>query len=191
MKTLRAISVLLMSIGVAFFCGCAPSRPYGSFTIPQGVAPQRTVQTVNWSYETQPVSNKYFDATITPADQLGDLGYTAFRLEIKNKTTMDIEVDWTKTAYIADGTTNGGFMFEGVVYKDRNLPKPPDVVFAKSSFTKLILPSNLVSFSSGGRYSRAAWINYPFPPGENGVYLVVNIGKETVKEKLTATIIKQ
>ncbi len=119
-------------------------------------------------------SNQYFDATVTA-------GSTAFDLTIKNKTDKDLEIDWNKTLYIDSGTTSGGFMFEGVVYMKRNDPKPPDVVFAHGTFSKIIYPNNLVSFVSG-RYG--GWTNGSLGFGETGVYLTVGVEGKEMHEKI-------
>jgi len=87
-------------------------------------------------------TNNYFVADIFPHCSYG---CRSFSLTIENKTDKDIELDWNKTLYISNGTTSGGFMFEGVVYKDRNNPKTPDIIFAKSKFSKTIWPNNLVN----------------------------------------------
>ena len=120
------------------------------------------------------VSNKYFDASV--------LGHRdSFSLSIQNKTSQDLEVDWNKTLFISSGTTSGGFMFEGVVYTNRNNPKPPDVVFANSHFVKIIYPNNLVSYTSG-KYG--GWSHDSIGYGATGVYLTVKVGNEEIKEKI-------
>lgn len=127
----------------------------------------------------QSVENEYFSASISPTafDNIWD-GYTAFDLTIKNKTSEDIELDWNKTMYIENGQTQGGFMFEGVVYKDRNSPKQPNIIFAGTEFRKTIWPNNLVDFLYG------RWRNYSFPSGQNGVYLIIKVKDKEVKEKI-------
>ncbi len=72
-------------------------------------------------------------------------------------------------------------MFEGVVYKDRNNQKPPDIVFARGNFLKIIHPNNLVSFASG-RYG--GWEHSEMPPGENGAYLSVSVDGKEISERL-------
>jgi hypothetical protein len=133
----------------------------------------------------QTSSNDFFTAKISP---LCPNGCQAFLLTIENKTDKDLELDWNKTLYISNGRTSGGFMFEGVVYKDRNNPKPPDIIFAKSRFLKTIWPNNLVHFSSG-KYG--GWRNEDMPTGENGVYLTVKIGDQEIKEKITINITRE
>ncbi len=110
----------------------------------------------------------------------------AFTLIIENKTNKDMEVDWNKTLYIAQGRTSGGFMFDGIVYAQRNAPKPPDIVFKGGTFRKNIYPTNLVEFSSG-KYG--GWRHQNMPQGLNGVYLTLRIGNEEINEKLTTSLV--
>jgi len=126
----------------------------------------------------QSVENEYFSASISPT-AFNNIwgGYQAFDLTIKNKTSGDIELDWNKTIYIENNQTKGGFMFEGVVYKDRNNPKPPDIIFSGSEFRKTIWPNALVSFYR-------SWHHDAIPSGQNGVYLTVKIKDKEVKEKI-------
>ncbi len=133
----------------------------------------------------QQVSNEYFNADITPICHTASYGYQEFRLSIQNKTDKNIEVNWNKTLYMAGGQTSGGFMFEGVMYINRDNPKPPDIVFAHSSFSKTIWPCHLVHLSSG---QYGGWFNGPMPEGENGVYLSVTVDGKEVTERLTVNL---
>ena len=144
-----------------------------------------------WRGEPSPAtaSNEHYSAEVVPVCTDGRMGEaggcTGFILKVTNKTAKDIEINWNKTAYIRGGQTSGGFMFDGVVYRDRAAPKPPDVVFANGSMEKAIWPNNLIDFlgsRSGG------WHHWPMPEGENGVYLsVVADGKE-INQKITVRI---
>lgn len=93
---------------------------------------------------TQQVDNQYFSAEISPISTTW--GCEAFCLSIRNKSHKNLELNWNKTLYIVNGQTSGSFMFEGVVYKDRNNPKPPDVIFPRATLIKAIWPNNLVYF---------------------------------------------
>lgn len=132
---------------------------------------------------TQQVDNQYFSAEISPICE--SLGCKAFRLSIRNKSGKNLEPNWNKTLYIVHGQTSGSFMFEGVVYKDRNNPKPPDVIFPGGTLTKVIWPNNLVYFSSG-RYG--GWRHEPMPPGENGLYLTMIVDGKEISEKMTVLL---
>jgi hypothetical protein len=136
---------------------------------------------------TQAVINEYYEAKITPIPGISQRrpGYDAFELYIKNRVDRDLEVVWDKTLFIDNGKTNGGFMFEGVVYKDRNNPKPPDMVFASGEFTKKIWPCTLVSYL-GGRYG--GWVHEKIHPGDNGVYLTIRINGKDITEKLILNV---
>ncbi len=133
-----------------------------------------------WKIEpySQKVKNEYFSATISPTAYSSYRGgYEAFDLRIKNKSSVDIELDWNKTLYIENEKTNGGFMFEGVVYRDRNNPKHPDIIFAGSEFRKTIYPNNLVTFYEG-------WHHYKIPSGQNGIYLTIRVKEKEINEKV-------
>lgn len=128
-------------------------------------------------------SNEYFETSLKP--RCGSSGCDGFRLTIQNKTDKNLEVNWNKTVYINHGQTSGGFMFEGVVYRDRNNPKAPDIVFGNGTFSKTIWPNNLVEYTSG-KYG--GWSNEDMPSGENGVYLTVNIDGKEISQKLVTSI---
>lgn len=114
-------------------------------------------------------------------------GCSGFVLTISNKMKKNIEIDWNKTLYVNNSITSGGFMFEGVVYKERNNQKPNDVVFPNSVFVKTIYPNNLVDFIAG-TYISPQWIHRDMISGEQGIYLVMKIDEKEVKEKITVTL---
>jgi len=126
-------------------------------------------------------SNEYFEAKLRP--DCSPYCYS-FDLTIQNLTNSDLELDWNKTLFIANGTTAGGFMFDGILYKDRNNPKPPDIIFAKSSFEKTIYPNKYVEYYDG-------WHNRRMPPGEYGVYLNIKVGDKEIKEKLLVNLVTE
>lgn len=128
-------------------------------------------------------TNEYFGVIVTPL--CDSWGCNGFHLGVKSFTDKNVEINWNKTLYISRGQTNGGFMFEGIVYKDRNQPKSPDIVFGKSTLGKSIMPNNLVGFTSG-RYG--GWRHDPMPAGENGVYLTVNVDGQEFTAKLVTNI---
>lgn len=128
-------------------------------------------------------SNSHFTATLSPRCS-GTCD--SFLLTVVNKTSNDLEIDWNKTLYIASGSTSGGFMFDGIVYLQRNSPKQPDIVFAKSSMNKIIFPIILVEYDSG-RYG--GWRHSGMPVGENGIYLNIRAGSEEIREKITINLV--
>jgi|LWDU01.1.fsa_nt_gi hypothetical protein len=151
---------------------------------------QGCVTTAERYWESDAVRDSDFNALISPSDCLGGLwGCSSFILTIKNKTDKDLEINWNKTMFIKDGQTSGGFMFEGVLYSDRNNTKSPDIVFPGSTLQKEIFPSILVYYSSG-RYG--GWRHDVIPSGRStGVYLTVNIDGKEVNKRITGSILKE
>jgi hypothetical protein len=165
---MRRIKFVGVVFGLSLLFGCVGLTPRAPWTS----APYQAT-----------ADNSIFNATIKPV--CTGYGCPAFVLSIENKTDKNLELDWNKTLYVSGGQTSGGFMFEGVVYKDRNNPKPPDVIFEKGSLTKTIWPNNLVEFSSG-RYG--GWRNESMPVGENGIYLTIVVEGKEMHEKLTVVL---
>lgn len=106
----------------------------------------------------------------------------AYTLNTQNFTNDDIEIDWTKTSFITNGQTQGGFMRAGELYINRDLPKNPTIVLPMASQKMNIYPSALIDATN---YQRA------IPEGKNGVYLVMKIGDKEYKEKLYITKIME
>ena len=99
----------------------------------------------------------------------------AYTLNTQNFTDDDIEIDWTKTSFITEGQTKGGFMKAGELYINRDLPKNPTIVLPMANQKINIYPSALIDAT-----------NYQgeIPDGKNGVYLVLKVGDEEYKEQL-------
>ena len=131
------------------------------------------------------VSNESFDASIEPLP-FADSTYNGFVLTINNKTTNDIQIDWNRTMFIDNGSTNGTFMFEGVNYAKRNDPKAPDIAFPGMKFSRAIFPNALASLYSG--YKTYNWVNGIFETGDYGVYLVAMVDGKEVKEKMMISV---
>lgn len=104
-------------------------------------------------------------------------GCKSFGLKIENNSDRDLLIDWNKTLFIENGLTNGGFFFEGIETEDRNFNKPPDVVFANSSFWKIIFPSVNAYFNDGWRLSE-------MKKGIYGIYLTLIDGENVINEKI-------
>jgi hypothetical protein len=137
----------------------------------------------------QKADNEYFEAKITPKSKFNEYpnwGYDKFLLEIKNKTAKNIELDWNKTLYIKNGQTSGGFMFEGILYMQRNDPKLPDFIFSNSSFSKIITPSVLVSWISSK--DNSGWNSNIIDIGEHGVFLTMVVDGKEIQEKMVVVI---
>jgi hypothetical protein len=126
----------------------------------------------------QQASNDYFVATISPIYIFN--AYKGFILNVHNKTTGSIEVDWSNTFYVYAGKKEGGFRFEGIPYGDKKNPVPSDII-AGVIFTKEIYPVNLTTLSQ----LAGAYVHEEMKPGENGVHLTVNVEGKPISETLT------
>ena len=126
----------------------------------------------------QQASNDYFDATISPI-YIFD-AYKGFILNIHNKTTGSITVDWSNTFYVYNGKQQGGFWFEGIPYGEKKKTVSPDIV-AGVIFTKEIYPAKLITLSE----LAGAYVHEEMKPGENGVYLTVLVEGKPITETLT------
>ncbi len=125
-------------------------------------------------------SNEYFDATISPIYIFN--AYKGFILTIDNKTPDSIEVDWSNTFYVYAGQKEGGFWFEGIPYKDKKKPVPPDTITVVI-FTKEIYPEKLITLSQ----LAGAYVHEEMKSGENGVQLTVKVDGKPITETLTLT----
>jgi hypothetical protein len=169
-KKILIASIIFVQMAIT---GCASSRVWKS-------APEKAV-----------VENSSFSAELVPncAGQQGVFlefdGCMSFELSIKNKTNGNIELDWNKSLYVEGGQTSGGFMYDGIIYADRNKPKQSDVIFAGGSFTKTIWPNKLVFIFSD------KWDHLKMPAGENGIYLTIAVDGKNINEKLTTKLIAE
>lgn len=105
----------------------------------------------------------------------------AFELIITNKTKDDIEVVWNESMFVKGDQTDGGFMFEGVVYSKRAEQKPNDVVFPGATFKRTIWPNSLAIYIE---VMGLGWQNQPFGLGEFGAYVVIKTPNRQIKQRL-------
>jgi len=135
------------------------------------------------------ISNECFDIEAKTYCYNGNPAYIRgcrfFDLLIKNKTDKNIEINWNKTFFIDEGQTNGGFMFEGIVFKDRNNQKPPNIIFGKGKFQKSIYPNVLVYYEPG---QFLGWHHEKMQPGEKGIFLTLSIADQEISEKIILNI---
>jgi hypothetical protein len=125
----------------------------------------------------QQASNDYFDATISPIYIFN--AYKGFILNIHNKTTESITVDWSNTFYVYNGKKQGGFWFEGIPFGDKNKPVLPDII-PGVIFTKEIYPADLTTLSQ----LAGAYVHEDMKSGKNGVYLTVMVEGNPISETL-------
>lgn len=133
-------------------------------------------------------SNEDLDASLTPVFQGGRSGsdgkVKSFNLTIVNKTDKPIELIWDKTSYLRDGVSHGGFTYQGIPYKDRDLSRPAAEIPPWSTFSKSIFPSVLVQYT--GPYSD--WELRQMKAGEHGAMLAIKVGEREMRVRLTVVL---
>lgn len=164
------MKILIIIIIISFLiCGCCG-----------------TIVNVAWkdNPEIRKIENEYLEANITPILKKNTKGcYESFNLSIYNKSDKNIELNWNKTLYYANGQTSGGFMFEGIFYRDKNEAKLPDIILPKSQLSKIISPSILAVF-----YEKYGWYRKCMNAGEHGVLLTFAVDSKEINEKMTVML---
>jgi hypothetical protein len=140
--------------------------------------------------EIQTVENSYYSVQFEPLSE-GKNFFEGFRLSITNKTSNDLQIDWTKTRYLHNGQDVGIFVFKGIQPKDiKNLTIPPDIIPAGHSFSKEITPLKLLAREPiTGKGNQAGKITPgPIPNGKNGIFLFIRQNGNQIKENITVNI---
>lgn len=136
-------------------------------------------------------SDKIVEIYLKPTEYAGY--FKSFNLTIINKSSKSLKILWNDSYFIENGVANGGFMFEGIRYIDRNAPKQNLMILANTTSTKEIFPCEKV-INMG--YDRLA-SNMGLPTGwqhgimKNGTFgaLLKIVGNKYNKEiKLTVDI---
>ncbi len=128
-------------------------------------------------------SNEFFSASATT--NCNSKGCQSFDFVVTNKTTKDIKLDWNKTLFVSNGQSSGGLYFDGIVIRDRNMPRPPQVIFASGSHKVKVVPN--ISFELNF-FPLAHWNVKPMPVGEAGIYVVVDVDGKEVTSKMTTRV---
>ena len=158
-----------------------------TLTITSGCAP--TLVSIS-TPEIQTVENSYYSAQFQPLSE-GKNFFDSFRLSITNKTSNDLQIDWTKTRYLYNGRDLGIFVFKGIQPKDiKNLTIPPDIIPSGQSFSKEISPLKLIAREPlTGRGRNAGKITPGLiPSGESGILLFIKQNDTPIKEKMAVKI---
>lgn len=172
---------VLLFMFIFVLCGCV------RFDQPTQYAPQ-PMESWTYSDASKPIINKDYAISITPeywSSYRRDFGWQCFKLSVENKTKKNIEIVWDKTFFVTNGSTSGGFMFDGIIYRDRNNQKPNDIVFGNSTFNRLILPNNLLEYIAS-----VGWLHKIIPPGETGVYITMIVDGKEINERVIINIQK-
>ena len=170
--SIKLVLILLFGFALTMVTGCAPTLV--SFSNP----------------EIQTVENSYYSAQFQPLSE-GKNFFDAFRLSITNKTSNDLQIDWTKTRYLYNGSDLGIFVFKGIQPKDiKNLTIPPDIIPSGQSFSREISPLKLIAREPLAGKGRNAGKITPglIPNGESGILLFVKQNDSPIKEKMAVKI---
>jgi hypothetical protein len=126
------------------------------------------------------MENDYYYLSLTPLST--NNRHCGFRLILKNKTTNTLIVDWDNAHYTHNGNQQGGFIYDGLNYDNRNDIRLPDTVIGRDIFIKTIWP---VVLAKGERdqYTQAA-----LEPGEHGIELTIVVDGQIFREKLSVNI---
>jgi hypothetical protein len=120
--------------------------------------------------------NEYMSVKLFPVNVgINNDLYNHFALTVKNKTDKLIEINWNKTNFILQGMSRGGFVLEGMMYKDKDIAKQSDVVFPNGTYSSNIFPS----------------YDDMMQPGEIGVFLTLSIEGKEMHEKLVTQMIRK
>jgi len=170
--SMKMVLIFMFGFTLTMVTGCAPTLI--SISTPE----IQTVENSNYSAQFEPLSE-------------GKNFFDAFRLSITNKTSNDLQIDWTKTRYLHNGHDLGIFAFRGIQPKDiRNLTIPPDIIPAGHSFSKEITPIKLLAREPlTGKGKQASKITPgPIPNGKNGIFLFIRQNGKQIKENITVNI---
>ena len=161
---MRKFTLVLALLVSAFITGCATTS---SLPPPKVMA----------------ASNDFYSASATT--NCDSDGCKTFDLTVVNKSAKDIKIDWNKTMFVSNGQASGGFWFEGIVIRDRNMPRAQEVIFSSGSYKKTIAPNSSMHLNL---FPLANWEIKPMPVGEGGVYLVIDVEGKEVPLRMTTQV---
>ena len=150
MKPMKMALVAALSLATA---GCMPAMGGSSpgYTIPL-VQVERSAATRDRGGEEMPITSttpnayQYEDALIAADLAVHD---KALGLEIKNKSTETMRLNWDEATFIEPGGGVGRVMHTGVRFIERDRPQPPSVIPAGQTLEDQAIPVSRVSFTSG------------------------------------------
>ena len=140
----------------------------------------------------QTLNSRSYDVGLAPLKKEADF-FNWFRLTVKNKTAVDMEIDWNRTRYIYNGQEAGLFVFEGVVPASvKNATIPGALIPAGSTFTRDIAPYRLIAFTplrqQGIDTERPNIVAGVIPEGENGIFLVLLQDGKSARARVSVSI---
>jgi hypothetical protein len=137
--------------------------------------------------EVQKVSNEAFDASIQPL-KLSNPFYVVFQLEVQNKTTKPLSIDWNNTRYLYNNVDQGRFVFKGIDPESIKSAIPAEIIPGGQKLSRRIHPLKTLGFMRKRDIPKPGQRNFfpgILPNGINAVVLVVSQGERQWKESLT------
>ena len=136
----------------------------------------------------QTVDNSYFTATFTPLTA-GKPYFNRFLLEITNRSSEALTVDWGASRYLYAGQPAGRYIHRGIQRENVNDP-PPDVIAVGGQLRREIAPLRLIAWRGykPGHKGAESFSAGPLPEGSNGILLVVRQNGREIRETLTVDI---
>ena len=173
-KPLSPIRLLPLFLSAAMLAGafaCAPTRVWTS------TPAFATADTGSYALQFMPLTDdKNF--------------IQQFRLLVTNRSSKDLQIDWSATRYLFNGKPHGLFYFEGIDETNINNP-PPDVVAAGETLMKVIAPVQLMAIKparSSAFKGQPRFSTGPVPEGINGISLVLRQNGKQFREQLSVTV---
>lgn len=150
------------------------------------------VTTGTWvtSPASRTVTADYFQATLEPLKKENDF-YVSFKLTILNTSSTNIEIDWNKTMYIANGSQKGVFIFKGIEPESiRDNTVPPDTLKSGETLSREISPFRLLAGAPlKSKHKTDSKISPGMlPEGENGIWLSVKSNNKEIRKRISVSI---
>lgn len=176
---MRKLILPLVAFGLCLgMAGCI-QQPYSNpYTSSYSSQPTKMYEEINYVIDTSKssYSDKTVDVSITP--QKRDDNYKYFTLTITNKSKNDLKLSWNESYFLENDAANGGFMFDGVQYVNRDAPKQDLLILPNTTISKDIYPTAKVGYISYDRLAVSmglptGWVHYVLKDGVFGAYLKI------------------
>jgi hypothetical protein len=153
--------------------------------------------TAFWSSDPpfEQVENPYFLAKVKPKMDKKGL-YIAFHLEVTNKSSEYLAIDWSETQYLYQGKQAGQLIFAGIDPKEvREYNARLEEITPGQTIVKEVGPLSFAAvtpFRNKSAKIKQSQISFgSLPPGYNGIQLVVRTIDKAIVEHLQIKLSKQ
>jgi len=122
------------------------------------------------------------------------LFFVSFRLDIQNRGSGPLEVDWNDTRYIHNGKNLGVLVFRGIDPGTIRGSIQPDTVPAGANFSKEIFPLKTIAFLPRTQVPEPGRLGFEpgiLPGGENSIRLALRQNGQKRQEILTVRLVSK